>query len=95
MQVASSSHPARPASEHERELAEALHLIAHGSGDEKVRYIAERDPDWFVDHVLSVDYTDRDAVEPESGRIDRRMLDCSIARIAIRDRTFGALRVSA
>jgi hypothetical protein len=80
---------------HSRELAEALHLIAHGTGDEKVRYIAERDPDWFVDHVLSIDYTDRDACEPETGRIDRRLLDQSIARIALRDRTFAALPASA
>ena len=28
-------------SSHSRELAEALHLIAHGTGDEKVRFIAE------------------------------------------------------
>jgi hypothetical protein len=82
-------------SSHARELADALHLIAHGDADEKVRFIAERDPDWFVDHVLSVDYTDRDAVAPESGRIDRRMLDAGIARIALRDRTFDAMRVSA
>ena len=68
-----------------RDLVDALQLIAHGSGDEKVRFIAERDPDWFVDHVLSVDYTDRDAVSPESGRIDRRMLDAGIARIALRE----------
>ncbi len=82
-------------SSHARELAEALRLIAHGTADEKVRFIAERDPDWFVDHVLSVDYTDRDAVAPESGRVDRRMLDSGIARIALRDRTFDALPISA
>lgn len=80
---------------HARELADALHLIANGTADEKARFIAERDPDWFVDHVLSVDYTDRDAVAPESGRIDRRVLDESVARIALRDRTFAALPASA
>jgi hypothetical protein len=96
MQVSSNSLATRSsASDHERELADALHLIAHASADEKVRFVAERDPDWFVDHVLSVDYTDRDAVSPESGRIDRRMLDQAIARIALRDRTFAALRARA
>ncbi len=80
---------------HARELADALHLIAHGNADQKARYIAERDPDWFVDHVLAVDYTDRDAVAPESGRIDRRVLDESIARIALRDPAFAALPMSA
>lgn len=93
MQV--SSHSRATAPEHDRELAAALHLIAHGTADEKVRYIAERDPDWFVDHVLDIDYTDRDAVSPESGRINRQVLDASIARIALRDRTFSALRASA
>jgi hypothetical protein len=93
-------------SSHSRALTAALHLIAHGTADEKVRFLAERDPDWFVDHVLSIDYTDRDAVEPRSGRIDNQMLDAGIARVALRDRTveplpttaeftFGALRASA
>ena len=96
MQVSSHSRTARPAaSDHERALAEALHLIAHADGDETVRYIAERDPDWFVDHVLAVDYVDRDEASPTTARIDRRLLDQAIARIALRDRTFGALRASA
>lgn len=96
MQVSSNSRTTRPAaSDHERELAEALHLIAVGDGDEKVRYIAERDPDWFVDHVLSVDYVDRDETTPTTSPVDRRLLDQAIARIALRDRTFGALRASA
>ena len=96
MQVSSHSRTAQPAaSEHERELAEALHLIAHADADVKVRYIAERDPDWFVDHVLSVDYIDRDEASPAASPIDRRVLDQAIARIALRDRTFGALRASA
>lgn len=96
MQVSSHSRSTQSAaSVHERELAEALHLIAHGDADVKVRYIAERDPDWFVDHVLSVDYVDRDEATPTAGPIDRRMLDQAIARIALRDRTFGALRASA
>ncbi len=72
---------------HSRELVEALQLIAHGTGDEKVRYVAERDPDWFVDHLLSVDYVDRDETSagPAAGRIDRRLLDQSIARIVLRE----------
>jgi hypothetical protein len=97
MQQSTASRSTRPAStsttsaDHARELAAALQLIAQADGDEKIRWIAERDPDWFVDHVLSVDYTDRDAIEPEHGRIDRRLLDQAIARIALRDRTFPAL----
>jgi hypothetical protein len=85
------------APDHASELAAALQLIAHGSGDEKVRYIAERDPDWFVSHVLNwdeVDYIDRDETAPPTTRIDRRLLDESIARIALRDRTWPALRVA-
>jgi hypothetical protein len=65
-------------------FADALNLIASGSGDEKVRWIAERDPDWFVDHLLRhtlVLYP----YEPEGGRIDRRLLDQAIASIALRD----------
>lgn len=78
------------------DLAAALQLIAHGSGDEKIRYVAERDPDWFVDNLLSNDYVDRDAAAPESGvRVERALLDQSIARIALRDRTFNALRATA
>lgn len=77
-------------SSHAAELAAALHLIAHGSGDEKVRYIAERDPDWFVDNVLAVDYVDRDEIMPVPGRMDRSLLDSAIARIALRDRTHAA-----
>lgn len=96
MQVSSNSRATNPsASGHARELADALHLIAHGDADEKVRYIAERDPDWFVDHVLSVDYVDRDETAPSTGRIDRRLLDQAIARIALRDRTFPALQATA
>jgi hypothetical protein len=86
----------RPSSDHARELADALQLIAHGTADEKVRYIAERDADWFVDHVLDwdVDYVDRDAAAARPV-IDRAMLDRAIARIALRDRTFPALQASA
>lgn len=97
MQVPSHSRSRSSASDHERELAEALSLIAHGTGDEKVRYIAERDPDWFVDHVLdwTVDHVDRDATEPPRRATDRAVLDSVIARIALRDRTFDALPASA
>jgi hypothetical protein len=93
MQVSSHTHPAAsPAAE----LAEALQLIAHGTGDEKIRFIAERDPDWFVDNLLVNDYVDRDVAAPESGvRVERALLDRSIARIALRDRTFSALRATA
>lgn len=88
--------PVSPSTDHARELADALQLIAHGSPDEKVRFIAERDADWFVDHVLdwNVDYVDRDATRARPA-IDRAMLDCAIARLALRDRTFPALRMPA
>jgi hypothetical protein len=90
------SHAPRPAASPAAELAAALHLIAHGTGNEKVSYIAERDPDWFVDHLLVNDYVDRDTAAPESGvRVERALLDQSIARIALRDRTFDALRATA
>ena len=94
--VMPASPVSRPSSNHAGELAEALQLIAHGSADEKVRYIAERDADWFVDHVLDwdVDYVDRDAAAARPV-IDRAMLDRAIARIALRDRTFPALQASA
>lgn len=96
MQVPSQPRPVPTGtSEHARELAEALQLIAHGTADEKVRYIAERDADWFVDHVLSVDYVDRDEVAPQRRPIDRELLDAAVARLALRDRTFPALRASA
>jgi hypothetical protein len=82
--------------DHARDLAAALHLIAHGTGDEKVRFIAEHDADWFVDHVLNwdVDYVDRDETAARPA-INRELLDATIARIALRDRTFPALRASA
>lgn len=86
-----SDAPANPT----RAFADALNLIASGSGDDKVRWIAERDPDWFVDHVLRIDYTDRDAVLPAHQRIDRRLLDQAIASIALRDGTWMPLRQSA
>lgn len=94
MQVSPTSH--QPV-DHARELADALHLIAHGSADEKIRYIAERDADWFVDHVLDwdVSYVDRDAAPAPRPRLDRVVLDRAVARIALRDRTFPALRASA
>lgn len=98
MQVPSNSRPATPtSSDHVRELAEALQLIAHGTGDEKVRYIAERDADWFVEHVLdwNVDYVDRDETVPQRRTIDRELLDTMVARVALRDRTFPALQASA
>lgn len=93
MQVSSHS---RTAPDHAGELAAALHLIAHGHPDEKVRFIAERDPDWFVDHVLNwdTDYVDRDEAAPRPTPA-REMLDRSIARIALRDRTWPALQASA
>ncbi len=79
-----------------RELADALQLIAFGTADEKARYIAERDADWFVDHVLNfaTDYVDRDAVDAPRPAINREMLDRGIARLALRDRTFTALRAA-
>ena len=82
----------------ERALAAALQLIAHGSADDKVRYVAERDPDWFVDHVLGwgdAPDLDRDATAPAQRVADRRMLDAAIARIAIRDRVDLPLRETA
>jgi hypothetical protein len=68
-------------------MHEALQLIAHATADEKIRWIAERDADWFVDHVLNwdVDYVDRDVTGPPQSRINRELLDCAIARIALRD----------
>ena len=94
MQVSPTS---RPTDEHAAALADALHLIVHGTADEKVRYIAERDADWFVDHVLdwNVDYVDRDAAAPPRPQIDCVVLDRAIARLALRDRTYPALRASA
>lgn len=86
--AARATSPAHPV----RAFTEALNLIASGSGDDKVRWIAERDPDWFVDQVLRIDYTDRDAVAPRQGRIDRRVLDQAIASIALRDATHVPLR---
>lgn len=66
-------------------LAVALELIAHGSAEEKVRFIAAHDPDWFVDHVLqwSVSDVDRDEVAPPRRATDRDVLDQSIARITL------------
>lgn len=86
MQVSRNSRKGQSSSVREQLLADALQLIATGSGDEKVRWIAARDPDWFVDHVLSIDYTDRDAVAPQNGRMDRQLLDQTIARIALSSR---------
>jgi len=73
------------------ELAAVLQLIASGSGDDKLRYIAANDPDWFVDHVLAVDYVDRDETAPTQGRMDRAMLDAAIAKIALRAAAFDAI----
>lgn len=91
MSLTSNSRTAPASDRHARELAEALHLVAHGTLDEKVRFIAERDPDWFVDHVLTADYVDRDETAP-GPRVDARVLDAAVARLALRDRTFPALR---
>lgn len=90
MSLTSNSRSAGP-DPHARELAEALRLVAHGTPDEKVRFIAQRDPDWFVDHVLAADYVDRDEVAP-TPRVDARVLDAAVARVALRDRTYPALR---
>ena len=81
-------HPRRTENDDERSLADALHLIARGSADEKVRFIAERDPDWFVDHVLNweSDYVDRDELLPPRRATDRDVLDQAIARIVLRAR---------
>jgi hypothetical protein len=81
----------------DEELALALQLIAHGTADEKVRYIAERDPDYFVDHVLdwSVDYVDRDEVEARPRPTDRAVLDRVIARIAVREAPVATVRGAA
>ncbi|MEO6866975.1 MAG: hypothetical protein ABI200_03045 [Gaiellales bacterium] len=76
------------------ELVAALELIANGTGDDKVRYIAERDPDWFVDHVLQwdVDYVNRDEPTTPTRTIDRELLDRSIAKLALQKRATFALR---
>lgn len=88
---------AAPVTDHAVELATALQLIAHGSADEKVRYIAERDADWFVDHVLNweTSYVERDVSDPPRLRLDGAMLDRAVARLALRDRTFPALELGA
>ncbi len=69
-----------------RKITDALNLIASGSGDDKVRWIAERDPDWFVDQLLRFQEQNQQYLfEPREGRIDRRLLDQAIASIALRD----------
>lgn len=80
MQVPPVESSARP---DERELVTALQLIARGSADDKLRYIASRDPDFFVDHVLGVDYADRDVTAPAATPTDRAVLDAVIARISL------------
>lgn len=86
--------PAAP--DRAREFAEALQLIAYGTADEKAHWIAERDADWFVDHVLSfnVDYVDRDEVPAPRPGINRELLDRGVARLALRDRTITPLRAA-
>lgn len=76
-----------------RGFTEALNLIASGSGDDKMRWIAERDPDWFVDQLLRFQEQNQQYLfEPEHGRIDRRLLDQAIASIALRDCSSQPLR---
>ena len=81
--------PVNPA----RGFTDALNLIASGSGDDKVRWIAEHDPDWFVDQLLRFQEQNQQYLfEPSHGRIDRRLLDQAIASIALRDGTMPPLR---
>ncbi len=54
--------------------AHALRLIAHGTNDEKLRYISERNPDWFVHQVLL-----------SGRRLDRTMLDDAVLRLSVID----------
>lgn len=90
-------HDARPATpiNPTRAFADALNLIASGTGDDKVRWIAERDPDWFVDQLLRFQEQNQQYLfEPSHGRIDRRLLDQAIASIALRDCTAAPLRAA-
>lgn len=75
-----------------RPFAEALNLIASGTGDDKVRWIAEHDPDWFVDRMLHTAFRQREGAQLQLGAIDRDVLDQAIASIALRDGTTVPLR---
>ena len=65
-------------------FSDALNLIASGALDDKVRWISERDPDWFVANVLAKTLGIPDSAE-RGIRLDERMLDQAIAAIALRD----------
>jgi hypothetical protein len=60
--------------------AEALRLIAHGTNDDKLRFITERDPDWFVHQVLV-----------SGRRLETTMLDDAVLRLATVDEPVAAV----
>ena len=72
-------------------FSDALNLIASGTLDDKVRWIAERDPDWFVANVLTHTLGIPDSAE-RGIRLDERMLDQAVAAIALRDNVRVPLR---
>ncbi len=65
-------------------FSDALNLIASGTMDEKVHWIAEHDPDWFVAHVLSHTLGIADSAE-RGVRLEERLVDQAVAAIALRD----------
>lgn len=73
---------------------DVLNLIASGAPDDKMRWIAEHDPDWFVARVL--DRTLGVPHDPRRGiRVDERDLDQAIASITLRECVARPLRATA
>ncbi len=64
-------------------FSDALNLISSGSLDDKIQWIAQRDPDWFVAHVLTHTLGIPDNAE-RGLRLDERMVDQAVASIALR-----------
>lgn len=64
---------------------DALELIAHGSTQQKLSFIAAHAPEELDDHLFdwNVDYVDRDSVAPIASKAAGTRLDAVIARIAL------------
>lgn len=63
-------------------FSDALNLISSGTMDDKIGWIAERDPDWFVANVLAHTLGVPDSAA-RGIRLDERMVDQAIASIAL------------